>query len=294
MKNQHGRNLSLHIDTLGGDLRSAITTTAELGFAGVAVGIGHPQFSSPDFGTTARRHWMKILQSHHLTLTAIRAGVGVLGCADWRHAEILIQQAHRAIDLARECCAGEVLIYIGEPPPNPPIPPAAGTMLDGNLHGESKGLKAAGESTADALLDELLAAGDRASVRLVISSGHASWLKAKLKPHYSRMVGAALDSYRVLAAGQAPPVAAQELAGMINSWVCADAVRNGSMTQSVLLGAGAGDMVAVARTLEEQYFSGPIVVDIRGLADPVAASRHAVQSLAELLSADLPTPMRRG
>jgi sugar phosphate isomerase/epimerase len=104
-----------------------------------------------------------------------------------------------------------------------------------------------------------------------------------VKPHAGKSVGAALDSARVLAAGHSPTHAAVELAGLIHVWVCADAVRSGSSVQNVPLGNGGGDIRAVAERLDEQYFSGPVIVDIRGLANPVAAARHAAGVLQDML-----------
>ncbi len=295
MEKQHKYNVSLHIDTLGDDMRHAIALTAELGYAGITVGIGHPQLNAADFGVTARRHWMAILHSHHLALTAIRTGAGVGGCTDWSHAEILIQQTHRAIDLARECRAHEVLVYLGEPPSaTPSASPTGQSDSHPGVGGNARGPDIAGGTAADAVIDELLSAADRASVKLVFSSGNAHWLKSKIKPHHSKSVGAALDSYRVLAAGQSPADAAGELAGIIHTWIGADALRHGGVMQNVLLGTGQGDLHATLRALDDQYFSGPMIVDIRGLADPAGAARHAVQTLMELLAVDRPTPVMRG
>ena len=246
MEKQHKYTMSLHVDPLGHDMRHSIALAAELGYAGISVGIGHPQLNAADFGTTARRHWMAILHSHHLELAAIRAGAGVSGCADWSHAEILIQQTHRALSLARECRAREVIVYLGEPPSAIPSASPAGPS---DLHRGEPGDARRPEPDAycpvgDAVIDEVLSAADRAGVKLALSSGNVHWLKSKIKPHYSKSVGVALDSYRVLAAGQSPADAACELAGMIHAWISADALRRGGVMQNVLLGTGQGDLDA--------------------------------------------------
>ncbi|MGC8560800.1 MAG: sugar phosphate isomerase/epimerase family protein [Phycisphaerae bacterium] len=278
MENRNRNNLSLHIDTLGDDLRHAVYVAAESGYAGVAVGISHPQLAAADFGITARRHFMKMLQSRNLNLAAVRVGAGAMGCSDWNHAERLIHQAQRAMQLARDCRAGEVVIYLGEPPAgkiSTDTGPAASKTEDHD----------AGEAAAitRSVLDEVLAAADRTGIKLTLSCGHAAWLASILKQHVSKTLGAALDSGRVLAAGYSPPEAAVELAGMIHTWICADAVRSGGATQSVLLGSGRGDFRAVADVLDEQGFSGTVMVDIRGLADPSAAAVHAARLLLEVM-----------
>jgi sugar phosphate isomerase/epimerase len=278
MENRNRNNLSLHIDTLGDDLRHAVKVAAESGYAGVAVGISHPQLAAADFGVTARRHFMKMLQSRDLNLSAVRVGAGVMGCSNWNHAERLIHQTRRALQMARDCRAGAVVIYLGEPP--------AGTIPGNTDRAASKsGYNNGGdvEAITRSVMDEILAAGDRVGIQLALSSGHAAWLASILKKHVSKTVGAALDSARVLAAGYSPPDAAVELAGMIHAWICADAVRSGGATQSVLLGSGRGDFRAVADVLDEQDFSGPVIVDIRGLADPSSAAGHAARLLLEVM-----------
>ncbi len=271
-------SLSLHIDTLGDDLRHAVNVAAELGYAGIAVGIGHPQLTAADFGITARRHFMKMLHSRNLKLSAVRVGAGAMGCSDWNQAERLIHQTRRALDMVRDCRAGEVVIYLGEPSaeitPCGAVP--AASKPDDRGAGDA-------DAIARSVMDEILSAGDRAGIKLTVSSGHAAWLALLLKKHISKTFGAALDSGRVLAAGSSPPFAAVELAGMIHTWVCADAVRTGGVTQSVLLGGGHGDFRAVADVLDEQDFSGPVIVDIRGQADPTAAAAHAARMLRNVV-----------
>ena len=278
MENRNRNNLSLHIDTLGDDLRHAVKVAAESGYAGVAVGISHPQLAAADFGMTARRHFMKILQSRNLNLSAVRVGAGVMGCSDWNYAERLIHQTQRALQMARDCRAGVVVIYLGEPP--------AGTIPGNTGRAASKSGDHNGgdvEAITRSVMDEILASGDRAGIKLALSSGHAAWLASILKKHVSKAVGAALDSARVLAAGDSPPEAAVKLAGIIHTWICADAVRSSGAMQNVLLGSGRGDFRAVADLLDEQDFSGPVVVDIRGLADPSSAAGHAARLLLEVM-----------
>ena len=280
MENRNRNNLSLHIDTLGDDLRHTVKLAAESGYAGVAVGISHPQLAAADFGMTARRHFMKMLQSRNLNLSAVRVGAGVMGCSDWNHAERLVHQTQRALQMARDCRAGVVVIYLGEPP--------AGTISgntgrDASMSGDNDNNGGGVEAITRSVMDEILASGDRAGINLAMSSGHAAWLASILKKHVSKAVGAALDSARVLAAGDAPPEAAAKLAGMIHTWICADAVRSSGAMQNVLLGSGRGDFRAVADLLDEQDFSGPVVVDIRGLADPSSAAGHAARLLLEVM-----------
>jgi sugar phosphate isomerase/epimerase len=286
------RNISLHIDTLGDDMRQSITAAAQLGYSGIAVGIGHPQLSASDFGTTARRQWVKMLQAHQLELTAIRAGAGVRGCVDPVNAEVLIHQARRAFELARECCAGAVVVYLGEPsqPPSKSSATPSALHRQGHAVADSDSRQA---SMIDAVLDELLSAADRIGIMLVVSSGDPAWLKEIIRGHCSKTVGAALDTYRILTAGFSPEDAACQLAGMIKLWICADAVRGGGVTQSVQLGTGQAHLQATVKILEEQYFSGATIVDIRGLADPLAAARHAAQKLAELFAARQPASAPR-
>ncbi len=270
---------SLAIDSLGDDLKIALDAAADIGFSGIAVGATHPQLANPDFGQTARRHLIKFLTSRNLQLSAIRTGFGAAGLADSSRTDALLRQACFAIQLAHDCRASCTLIYLGEPPA-----PAANAAA---ANATAAPTDARQFSAASQVLDEILSLADKLGVMVSIGSGNITWLARVAGRHQTKNLGVTLDSYRLIAGGGSPATAAADLAGSIFAWVCADAIRSGAHTQAVLLGRGQVDIPEVCRTLEAQNFKGPVVVDTRGLPDPLAAARHAASFLAPLITGTL-------
>ncbi len=248
----------LAVEPLGVDLRTAAQTAHKLGFGGLAIGIGHPEIHAETFGQTAQRHFKQILSTHGLVLGALRVGAGKRGAFDAATSQKLLDDTLTACELAHRMQIPLLSVYIGEP--------AEDQKISGDV----------------AEIFRLLARqADRTGVVAALSCGQASWLLQLLSSLNAPSLAAHLDSARVVAAGRSALQAAEALAGHLALWTCTDAVRHGSSVQITPLGSGHAESAAVINILKDQDFTGPIVVDVRDLPNPVQAAEHARNQLQE-------------
>jgi sugar phosphate isomerase/epimerase len=91
------------------------------------------------------------------------------------------------------------------------------------------------------------------------------------------------DAARMIAGGEDPLKLAEDYAGLIGQVTAADAVRAGNSTRAAFLGEGQLPLPELMAILQEQGFSGPMVVDVRDLPDAAAGARHAAHVLEKLL-----------
>jgi sugar phosphate isomerase/epimerase len=250
---------ALALDALDGDLKSTIEIARSAGFSGVAIGVRHPQISGDDFGRTARRDLERFLRSRSMYMACIRAGSGSGGLFDSRSMDSCMAAAADAIELARDLGTRLIALYIGEPPE-----------------------KVKNASAIESALHELLGNADAAGATMVISSGDVDLLAALLKTFSTGGLMANLDTLKILSAGRTIDDAMKAFAGRVGLWTCADAKINGGMVRPAVLGTGSVGLKEIYITLTEQSFTGPVVVDVRDLSDPVYAAKMAGKYLETL------------
>ena len=248
----------LAIEPLGLDLRSAAQAAKSLAYGGLAVGIRHPELNPKIFGRTAQRHFRQILAAQRLVLGALRVGAGPAGAFDPATSQKLLDDALAACELAHSLQIPLIAVYIGEP------------LDTQNITND----------IAD-IFRTLAVQADRTGVVAALSCGQTQWLRKLLLSIDTPCLAANLDSVRIVSAGGSPPDAAEALAGCIALWTCADAVRSGSAIEITPLGSGRADGSRVARILKDQDFTGPVVVDVRDLPQPLHAAEHSRTQLKQ-------------
>ena len=244
-------------------LRQALDTAGELGFGGIALGVGHKDFALLQASASARRDFVKHLQRRGLSLAALRVAAGPAGLFDAGGLDQLVQQSLRTMLVARELGAQRVSLFVGQPS-------SAAQSTD------------SAQQAATTLTEQ----ADRCDVPLALSSSNAVFLKQLLTqiaaPHYAM---ANLDALRLLAGGQKPRDVAEMLAGHIGQCTLADAILLGQRVEPVGLGQGMAQPGEVLAVLREQGFNGPLVADVNALPQPLAGARRAAEELRRLLKA---------
>ncbi len=248
----------LAVEPLGLDLRTTAKSAQKWGFGGLAIGIGHQEIHAKTFGQTAQRHFKQILSSHGLLLGALRVGVGKAGAFDSATSQKLLDDALTACEMAHRLQISVISIYIGEPKDDQKI---AGDVAE--------------------IFQRLAEHADRTGVIAALSCGQSPWLLNLLSSMDAPSLAANLDSARVVAGGGSPREAAEMLAGRIALWTCTDALRNGSNVQMTPLGSGQAESREVVTILQDQDFTGPIIIDVRDLPHPAQAAEQARSQLQE-------------
>lgn len=248
----------LAVEPLGLDLRGAAHAAKNLGYGGIAVGIGHPELNPGIFGRTAQRHFQKILATHGLVLGALRVGVGTAGVFESATSQRLLDEAIAACELAHSMQTPLISVYLGEPVDNQNI-----------------------SSGVAEIFHTLAIQADRTGIVAALSCGQTQWLLKLLASINAPSLAANLDSVRIISAGGSPPDAAATLAGQIAAWTCADVIRSGSGIHTTLLGQGRAGSESVVSILKDQDFKGPVVVDVRDLHNPLQAAEHARNTLKQ-------------
>ncbi len=252
----------LAVDPLGLDLRSTAESVKPLGYGGLAVGMGHPQFQNKDFGSTARRHFRHLLARLGLTLGVLRVGAGIAGAFNSATASKLLDDALAACDLAHSLQTPLISVYIGEP--------ADDTTVTGDVI---------------EICRTLAVRADRTGVVAALSCGRTAWLLKLLSDLDTPSLAANLDSVRIISASGSPPEAAAMLAGRMALWTCADAIRSGSALQITPLGSGQADGQQVLNILKDQDYTGPVIIDVRNLPQPLLAAAYSFTQLQRWMHA---------
>lgn len=253
------------------DARAGFDVAAESCYRGIAFATNHAQLNPDALGLTARRHVKTILATKHLQIDSLRAAAPRGGLADAATIDRTLENARKAINLARELGVATVALNIGSlPAANAPSLPSAAIPV----------------ATIVSALRELAQHADAAGLMLALScAGNPDALAGILKQvDFDRakvnLEGAQLLSY-------ADPLQAADLfAGTIGQLTASDGMQRGNSFRATPLGEGQLPLPELLRRLEEQGFNGPLVVDVRDLPDALAGARHAAQVLARLLRRD--------
>lgn len=249
----HGSDLRLAptlrpiVQSLGLSPRSGLSKVAELGFASVQLDATMPGVRPRELDKSARRD---------LTLAVRRAGLSIAGLDFYIPPEHFHEEAHldRAADAAQAAC--QLAADLGRVP------------LSCNL------------PTADAdpaLVDTLLSASDSLGVQMVIhNSVAAKALSSWLVDHATSSIGGGVDPAALLMNGFDPLAYAQSLGPQLISARLSDAKRGQADQGRVAVGTGDLDLMAYRVTTDlASARTGPIVLDLSALPNPVAAARQA-------------------
>jgi sugar phosphate isomerase/epimerase len=263
---------ALAIDGLSGvDARGGFDLAAGAGYRGVAFATNHPELNPEALGPSARRQVKAILAGKGLRVESVRAAGPRGGLSDSGTIDRTLEQARKAMTLAREMGVGTVAVYVGmledrhadaaQPAPrqaSAPVPP----------------------ETVVAALRELAQQADAAGLTLALSAGGGIEALARvLKAVDFERAQVNLDGAGLIGAGEDVLAAADLLAGAVGQLTASDAVKSGRGVRAAVLGEGQLPVRELVALLHAQGFAGPWVVDVRDLADGAAAARRAAEVL---------------
>jgi sugar phosphate isomerase/epimerase len=263
---------ALALDGIGGDARAGIAVAAGCGYRGIAFATNHPELTPDNLGESARRHLKSMLGGQGLSIESLRAAAPRGGLSDPATIDRTIENARKAMVLARELGVGTVALNIGAL-----AAPAAGSGDAGRTENRTP------EDTIVAALRELAQRADAAGLTLVVGAEGSEALGGILKRVDFDRARMNLDGARLIGAAEDPLVVAQRLAGTIGQLTASDAVRSGRSVRASMLGEGQLPLVELLANLREQGFDGPLVVDVRDLPDGVTGAEHAAAVLRRLL-----------
>ncbi len=254
---------ALSIEGLGGlDARGGFDVAASAGYRGIAFATNHAELNPEALGPSARRHVRTILASKHLGIESLRAAAPRAGLADATTIDRTLDNARKAMLLARELGVGTVSLNVGRLGENAGVP----------------------ETTIVAALRELAQQADASGLKLALSSdGGMDPLARVIKAVDFDRTRIDLNGSQVIGAGEDPLQAAELAAGTIGQLTASDAVKSGRGMRAVPLGEGQLPLRELVALLREQGFDGPWVIDVRDLPDGPAAAQLAADLLRKYL-----------
>jgi sugar phosphate isomerase/epimerase len=266
MSNQSPISAALALDAIaGGVARQGFDVAAATGYRGIAFATNHPELNPENLGESARRHIKTILAAKGLSIEAVRAAAPRGGLVDPSTIDRTLDNARRAMLLARELGVGTVAVNIGA------------------LAASGGAGRAVPEQTIVSALRELAQQADAAGLTLAIGAEGTDALGGMLKQVDYERARVNLDGARVIGAAEDPLKVAEALAGRIGQLTASDAVRSGRAVRATMLGEGQLPLPDLLEILREQDFRGPLVVDVRDLPDGIAGAEHAAAVLRKAL-----------
>jgi sugar phosphate isomerase/epimerase len=251
------------------DARAGFDLAAGAGYRGIAFATNHRELNPEALGASARRQVKTILAGKGLRVEAVRAAGPRNGLADSATIDRTLDQARKAINLAREMGVGTVSLNVG-------------TLGAGATGGGSGG--GLPETTIVAALRDLAQHADAAGLTLAVSAGGASEALARvLKAVDFERAKINLEGAGIIGAGEDVLQTAELLAGQVGQMTASDAIKSGRGVRTTMLGEGQLPLRELARMLWEQGFRGPWVVDVRDLAEGPQAAEHAANVLRGLM-----------
>jgi sugar phosphate isomerase/epimerase len=219
-------------------------------------------------GESGRRHVRTLLAAKGLGIEAIRAAVPRGGLGDPATIDRTLDNARRAMTLARELGVNTVALHVGV------LPAAAGR------EGETGKVS---EGTLVSALRELAQQADAAGLTLAVGAEGIEGLAGVLKQVDYERARINLDAGRAIAGGEDPLKIAEAWGGMLGQLTAADVIRSGKTVRPAMLGEGQLPLPELMEILQEHGYRGPIIVDVRDLPDGAAGARHAADVLRTLL-----------
>ena len=251
---------SLSIDGLTGDARSSFDIASHSGYHGIAFPTNHPELMPDRLDQSARRHLKTVLASKQLEVDAIRVAVPRTSLTDTATIDRTLDNARKAFLLAHDLGVSTISLHVGN---------LAGSKMP--------------PSTIVAAIRELAQHADAAGLTLALGSDTAGPLAGVLKQVDYDRARINFDPARMIAGGEDALKLAEEHAGLIGQVTAADAVRAGNSVRAAFLGEGQLALPELMAILQEQGFAGPMLVDVRDLADGAAGARHAAHVLEKLM-----------
>jgi sugar phosphate isomerase/epimerase len=248
------------------DARGGFELAAGAGYRGIAFATNHRELNPEALGTSARRQVKAILAGKGLRVEAVRAAGPRGGLVDSATIDRTLEEARKAMQLAREMGVGTVNLNVG--------------MLGTNTAGGG----ALPETTIVAALRELAQHADAAGLTLAVSAGGGGEALARvLKAVDFERAKVNLEGAGIIGAGEDVLKTAELLAGQVGQMTASDAIKSGRGMRTTMLGEGQLPLRELAAMLWEQGFRGPWVVDVRDLAEGPKAAERAADVLRGLM-----------
>ncbi len=251
---------SLSLDGLGPDARSAFDLASSAGYSGIAIPTNHPELAPDQLSGTAQRHVQRILAHKGLRLDSLRIAAPRTSLTDPATIDRTLDNARRAITLARTLGAPTLSLYIG-------------SLTDSKIP----------DSSLISALRELAQQADAAGLNLALGADVTGKLATLLHAVDFDQARIHFDGAKQIAAGENPLTLASDYAGHIGQFTASDALRAGNALRIVELGQGQLPLAQILHTLQEQNFRGPTIIDVRDIANPQAAAVHAADALRRAL-----------
>lgn len=259
---------ALALDGLSGDARAGFEVAAGAGFRGITFATNHAELSPEVLGSSGRRHVRTLLAGKGLMLEAIRAAVPRAGLTDPATMDRTLENARRAMTLARELGVQTVAVHVG---------------VMGGEAGHAGGGGKVPEGTMVSALRELAQQADAARLTLAVGAEGIEALAGVLKQVDYERARIHLDGARAIGAGEDPLALAERWGGMLGQMTMADAVRAGKTVRAQRLGEGQLPLAELMELLGEHGYTGPLVVDVRDLPDGAEGAHHAARLLRKLM-----------
>ena len=96
------------------DARASFSLASTCGYRGIGFATNHPELNPESLGPSARRHVKTILAAQHLTVESVRAAAPRAGLADSATIDRTLENARKAMLLARELGVRTVSLNIGK------------------------------------------------------------------------------------------------------------------------------------------------------------------------------------
>lgn len=249
----HGSDLTLAptlgplVQAWGKTPRQGFTLIAEQGFGAVQLDATLPGLRPRELDKTARRDLVATAMRSGLTIAGVDFFIPAEHYSDPQHIDRAAQAATAACALAGEL--GRVPLSLNLPIANTD-PAMVQSVVD---HADAHGVT--------------LAIHDEADI-----DGLTKWLTEHAPPH----VGIGLDPAALLIRDQDPATIAQSMSSHLRVTRLSDASKGQADGGRQVVGAGSLQVLAyrVSADLAPKRL-GPVVLDLRGLASPLAAMRTA-------------------
>jgi sugar phosphate isomerase/epimerase len=293
-------NVSVVSQALSADIRQAIASAAQLGFAGVQCDAFSPSFRLVDLSITGQREFQRLLANQSQRLVGLRMELGPQGLMSGADIDHLLDQVDQAMHITRSLAAELLCIDLGRlpaavesvPKPQKYISPVeAGLILipqpvvvEEPPPAESpKSDPAAAQF--DAALSELGSRADRYSTTVAFRSDLASLASLEQALQRVRCPWFAIDLDPVSILQEGRPI--DEIFSRLGPWIrhirCRDGIKgSGNRTQTAPLGRGDTDWNQLLHALDEMDYRGWLTVDPVGLPSSEAAAIAALQFLRRL------------
>lgn len=248
---RHGSDLSLAptisplVAVSGGSVRKAMSTAASEGFASVQLDAALRGIRPRELSRTGRRD---------LVTAAARAGVRLAGIDLFVPRKHLLSEAHVDRAVAAIVASVELAADLGRIPLSLTLPLSGG---------------------AQEAVSAIFEAADGHGVTLAIHAEREIDTAAQALDRWSYDgVGLGLDPATLLLQGQDAVAAAQKLGPRLTSARLSDA--DGDLGQRTAVGRGDLDVSSYRVSVDlATHRTGPVVLDLRSLQDPLASSREA-------------------